>query len=499
MLRFLLSATVVTLAAALALAAEPPSDPAKAQDGGQDSRRQEKREAREAMRAGDFDAPTTGWREGPVRYLLTRDQDQAYRRLATHEERARFIHRFWAGLDPDPQTPENEFRTLFYARVAATALLFTTESTKPGWKTDRGKIYILLGPPDDLDETALRQQEAEVITWTYRDPPAGTGASPNSQVRFVRDASGEYRLTSGFHLFIGETTMSVALATQALQVKSLPEARKVLDGVVDSVPPAAAGDFRLHADVFRAGDGLALVVLTLWIREDLVPAATAEVVGRLVGEGPDARTYDLAGARALRPGSGEPEGSPDHTRIFQGGVVVRPGRYSLYCAVAEPDTSASESFRDTLTVPPQGEAGLEVGPIGFAARLERLPDPAPALYVAPFILGRMRVVPRADSLFDTGEDLSFYYQVLGATTDPIMGRPDFDLEYRLFARGAGPNGSPGFRPFGRPIHLSGQQALLQGFALPIADWAAGEYRLQVTVTDNISGTSAHGETTFRVR
>src|SRR5690349_19710684 len=107
---------------------------------GTESQHDEKREAREALRAGDFDAPTTGWREGPVRYLLTKEEDTAYRRLETKETRAAYIERFWAGRDPDTSTPDNEFRDLFYRRVAFAVRAFTTESTKPGWKTDRGKI-----------------------------------------------------------------------------------------------------------------------------------------------------------------------------------------------------------------------------------------------------------------------------------------------------------------------------------------------------------------------
>src|SRR5436309_103418 len=99
----------------------------------------------------DYDAPTALWREGPVRYLLTKDEDDAFRALTTDEDRAAFIHRFWASRDPVGSTPENEYRAIFYARVAD-ANRRLTDSTKPGWKTHRGKIFILLGPPDHLEQ-----------------------------------------------------------------------------------------------------------------------------------------------------------------------------------------------------------------------------------------------------------------------------------------------------------------------------------------------------------
>ncbi|PYT14198.1 MAG: hypothetical protein DMF51_09030 [Acidobacteria bacterium] len=110
-----------------------------------------RRPAKRPARSIDFDAPTERWREGPVRYLLTKDEDDAFRLLKTDEQRAEFIRGFWASRDPDTTTPENEYRTLFYARVVQADHVFT-DSTKPGWKTDRGKIFILLGPPDDFEQ-----------------------------------------------------------------------------------------------------------------------------------------------------------------------------------------------------------------------------------------------------------------------------------------------------------------------------------------------------------
>src|SRR5207245_949512 len=73
---------------------------------------------RPARRSIDYDAPTEHWREGPVRDLLTKDEDDAVRLLKTDQERAEFIRKFWASRDPDTTTPENEYRALFYARVA---------------------------------------------------------------------------------------------------------------------------------------------------------------------------------------------------------------------------------------------------------------------------------------------------------------------------------------------------------------------------------------------
>lgn len=64
------------------------------------------------------------------------------------EDRGEFIRDFWARRDPDPSTPENEYRTIFYNRLAIADQAYRVG--KPGWKTDRGRIYILLGPPTNV-------------------------------------------------------------------------------------------------------------------------------------------------------------------------------------------------------------------------------------------------------------------------------------------------------------------------------------------------------------
>jgi GWxTD domain-containing protein len=90
------------------------------------------------------------WRDGAPRYLMTTKEDQAVRAMTTVPELARFITAFWARRDPTPGTLENEYRRTYWSRVLEADRLFR-DSTTPGWKTDRGKIYILLGAPDSVE------------------------------------------------------------------------------------------------------------------------------------------------------------------------------------------------------------------------------------------------------------------------------------------------------------------------------------------------------------
>src|SRR5688572_110190 len=68
-----------------------------------------------ARKIVDYDEPSERWREGPVRYLLGKEEDDAFRALKTDEARSEFIRTFWASRDPITTTPENEYRALFYA------------------------------------------------------------------------------------------------------------------------------------------------------------------------------------------------------------------------------------------------------------------------------------------------------------------------------------------------------------------------------------------------
>ena len=84
-----------------------------------------------------------------VAYIITDEERQAFKRLQTDEEREQFIEQFWLRRDPTPDTVENEFKEEHYRRIAYANEHFA--SGIPGWKTDRGRIYIVFGPPDEID------------------------------------------------------------------------------------------------------------------------------------------------------------------------------------------------------------------------------------------------------------------------------------------------------------------------------------------------------------
>ena len=142
--------------------------------------------------------PLAEWHKGPVRYLITSQEAKLFRRLDSQESRIAFIHRFWSRRDPNPITPENEARYSFWQRVVEANRQFS--GVKAGWKTDRGKIYILLGPPNDIErDYNFNTQDSSIgnrglLRWHYQ----GLENAANRAITivpFVRDNTNEWKLS----------------------------------------------------------------------------------------------------------------------------------------------------------------------------------------------------------------------------------------------------------------------------------------------------------------
>ncbi len=93
--------------------------------------------------------PWKKWLNEDVVYIITDEEKKAFSRLRTDEERQSFVESFWLRRDPTPDTEENEYKEEHYRRIAYANDHYA--SGIPGWKTDRGMIYIKYGPADEID------------------------------------------------------------------------------------------------------------------------------------------------------------------------------------------------------------------------------------------------------------------------------------------------------------------------------------------------------------
>jgi len=129
-------------------------------------------------------SPYQKWLDEDVTYIITAGERAAFKRLSTDAERKDFIEQFWLLRDPTPGTAENEFKDEHYRRIAYANEHFGAQA--PGWKTDRGRIYIVFGPPDEIED------QSSSVNWTYRYLE---GIGSNVKIHFVdRAGSGEFQM-----------------------------------------------------------------------------------------------------------------------------------------------------------------------------------------------------------------------------------------------------------------------------------------------------------------
>jgi GWxTD domain-containing protein len=133
------------------------------------------------------------WLNEDVVYLISDREKAAFENLKTDEERQHFADQFWTHRDPTPGTPENEFKKEHYRRIAYANDHYRTASGTPGWRTDRGHMYIVYGPPDEIDSHPKTADNAYGIeSWLYRHVE---GLGDERSFTFTdRTGAGDYRL-----------------------------------------------------------------------------------------------------------------------------------------------------------------------------------------------------------------------------------------------------------------------------------------------------------------
>ncbi len=461
------------------------------------------------------EVPGRGWRDGPVRYLLTEDEYRRFGLLKTDEARRVFVAQFWRKLDPDLSTPANEFRDRFERRCAEANERFE-DALGPGWLTDRGRVLILLGEPDSVVRDPGDRLASGREIWRYDHPP-GRISAPLSVV-FYRDRSGGYRLEP-------ETvTEDRARDTLALE-EALQRARTAfrwgdLSGLKDLVGPltdtlwgmtpaperigegdvapdvrSAAGeaplDLRDGAYFFQAEDGAIVTLFSL----DFVPEGDAGGSKGSAGFAAAAVLLDAGsgplrpqGARVVKLERREPPSAPGHV-VFAGRAWLAPGAYEVRYAVEDRVRRRLAVRSETLEVPALTLDEFSASSVVPAERFGPLSEGTSS----SFAVGSEEVVPRAGATFHRGEPLRLYLQVYGAAPDPASGKPRVDVTFR-FER-ASPHR---FRRHGKPLSYRGAEGASLGLALPVGDWPSGDYRVIVDLHDRVRGSRIEARGAFRI-
>ncbi len=486
------------------------------------------------------------WLDKDVTYIITDEERKAFKKLATDDERERFIEEFWRRRDPDPDTDENEFKEEYYERIAYTNEHFA--SGIPGWKTDRGRIWIMYGKPDGRETHPMGgmydRQSYEgggststypFETWFYRYLP---GVGSGIEIEFVDPTgSGEYRIARnadekdallhipGAGLTLSEqlglsdkgdriTGINMTGSRNYQREQDSPFSRLQLLTDLSRAPQVKFGElntltstgviednplkFDLRIDYYRQSDERVITAFTIQTEnKDLVfldsgglQQARINIFGKITS---------LAGRRVgifedpviTTATTTELTEAKDRKSAYQKAVPLLPGTYKVDVIVRDVASGATGIVHQGFTVPKYDSQKLSTSTLVLAAKLESLID-QPA--VGQFVIGDTKVIPNVSGIYRRGQPVGVYLQVYNAGVDQTTLRPSVDVEYALIRDGKDLGKQTedwrGMSDSGQRLTLA---RLIDSRGLP-----PGDYELSIRIRDRVSGQSLSTSAKFTV-
>jgi GWxTD domain-containing protein len=491
------------------------------------------------------------WLNEDVVYLISDEERGVFEKLSNEEEKEQFIEQFWYRRDPDPKSPRNEFKEEHYRRIAYANEWFT--SAAPGWKTDRGRIYITHGPPNQVERHAaggpyIRPTEeggGSTTTypfekWWYRNME-GLGAV---ELEFVDPSyTGEYRLALGpFEKDALKNLPGVGLTAAELEGDVTKADRPYFYGgaypnrlhytmgaetdpfrqwekfVVSQKPrPIQYQDlkeqinvnisyanlpFRVRTDYFRLDSEQVLVPITVEL--DNKDLTFKEELGRQVAK---VAFYGVITSITNRlvlefdddvSSTFSPERMEQALRMGSTYQKIIPldgrMRYKLDLIVKDLNSGKMGVLRQAIT--PLSFLGdkFQASSLVLADMVYPLPE-TPASNEM-FLLGNVKVRPRVDKTFAQPNPIGVYLQVYNAAIDQTTFAPSLGVRYRLTREGE--TVSETVDPTGESVQYSSEHRIVLIRGLPTEDLAPGKYAIEVEVTDQVGGAVVTARDSFQI-
>lgn len=514
------------------------------------NQKNQKKEERDAAKYYDK------WLNEDVVYIITEEEREVFKSLTSDDERDQFIEQFWQRRDPDPSTPAHEFREEHYRRLAYANAHFG--SGIPGWKTDRGRIYIMFGEPAQIEYSAGggtyvrkpwegggRTATFPFEVWRYRHID---GVGDDVEIEFVdRSFSGEYKLAfwpwekdmllhvdglgetnaerlglakrnyrPGLHpgnlnntyfmtRFMGarfkDRPFEVMRQYYALQ-KPPAIQQKELKSIVDTRISYDKLPVRSNVDYYWIDDESAVVPITIEIPNrnlTYVPReneykARVGVYGRITSIGGKILGEFDQVVASVLPQSAFDAGKL-RASLYQHSTLLPAGRYKLELVAQDLESAAVGTETRTIDLTePPEEEKLVMGPIVLAEELATL-DQFPE-NPETFVVGDVRVVPRVSRKFKPGEKLGIYVQVYNPTLDSASFEPSVSVDYSITK---GDEVVAKFSdPKGSSVHFFSARRLILMNRIGLGDVQEGRYRLSVKINDSISGQTSTAQADFEI-
>ncbi|HTS13901.1 MAG TPA: GWxTD domain-containing protein [Candidatus Limnocylindrales bacterium] len=528
---------------ALAYARPPRQDQPSKQDQSQQDKKKEakERKRREKDLFNELDSQYKKWLNEDVVYIITPEERSTFLHLSTNEEREQFIEAFWARRNPDPDSPENTFKEEHYRRIAYANEHYA--SGIPGWKTDRGRIYIMWGPPDEIDshpsggtyERPPEEGGGETTTYPFEDWRYRylEGWGENIMMEFVDPTmTGEYHLTMdpsekdaltyvpGAGLTMAES-MGMANKAQRFQntdgthmaeneggfgqtqeydeftrlenyahaFQAPPVKFKDLEAVVTSRLVRDQVKFDYRFDFLRITSDTVLVPITVQIptrqlsfkEADGVDTATMNLFARLTTlSGRIVQTFEDTLNDAV-PAS-LLQKSLTTSQIYQKAVPLSPGLYRLDIVLKDTTSGNVGVVNTRLAVPRFQDDQLSSSSLILADDIHRVSSKDIGL--GQFVLGDVKVRPKLDGIFTSDDSMGVFLQVYNLKVDDKTHRADASVEFRVLRDKVNDPVLKFDLPQNKlPEH--GEELTLEN-RITLGSLAPGKYKLEVAVTDNLA-------------
>jgi GWxTD domain-containing protein len=490
------------------------------------------------------------WLNEDVTYIISPEERTAFLQLETNEEREQFIEQFWLRRSSNPDMPDNDFKEEHYRRIAYANEHYA--SGIPGWKTDRGRIYIIWGAPDEIEshptggtyDRPMEEGGGSTTTypwerWRYRYLE---GIQENVELEFVDPSgSGEYHLTmdpsekdallnvpgaglsmmesmglasktdrftrsDGTHMptSLGGTPASLNEFTRLelyAKVQRPPEVKyKDLEALVTSRMVRDQVKFNYRTDFLKVTNDTVLVPVTVQVpnnqlqfkNKDGVYTAQLNIFGRVSTlTNRVVQTFEDSVTRDY------PESlykqSMKLSSVYQKSLPLRPGLYRLDLVIKDVDSGNVGAVNTRLAVPRYEDEKLEASTLILADQIEHVP--AKQIGTGQFVLGSSKVRPRLDADFTTADKLGIYLQIYNLKSDEKTHKSNASFVYTVKK---GDQQVMQFKETSADMKQTGDQVTIERL-LPLATLTPGKYTLEVNATDLLSNATLSRSADFTVK
>jgi GWxTD domain-containing protein len=514
-------------------------------DGKQDPLKRERKKDDKAANIEKLGGVYKKWLDEDVRWIITDEELSAFKKLQNNAERDTFIEGFWQRRDPTPDTAENEYKEEHYRRIAYANEHYA--AGMPGWRTDRGRIYIMYGPPTSTDSHPMGgpyQRSAEegggqtetfpFEVWRYRYLE---GIGQEIEIEFVDDCGcGAYQMTLDrskkdalLHVpNAGLTTMEeMGQANKADRFRGGLESlgsgpfnrnneSKQFDRMetfakLNRAPDVKFKDlqnelvthkfrtnllpFDVQVDFVKLTSDTVLVPITLQVplkgltfaNKDGVQRAVVNVYGQLTKlSGQIVQTFEETLHRDIPAELLEKE--INNVSLYWKALPMRPGLYRLDVVMKDVNGDKTGIFSRSYTVPDFGDEKLASSTLILADQME--PVPAREVGTGNFVIGTNKVRPKVSSSdgkpasFTKKEKINFWLQVYNLGVDQKTNKPSATVEYQV-VNTVTKQHVLDFTESTAQMGNVGEQVTL-GKSLQLSQLDPGIYQVTIKVNDQIS-------------